>query len=341
MIVKLRDSFDAALIPGMRERLAEGYARFRAVEARAIAENAPPEAGGSTPIYRSRDCPSCDEPSPSTVLLTAHGVDVVVCPTCKLTYSRQVMDERADSARYRSSKLDPEAVRLHCSGPYLELETARARYYLDRLASVHREPGTLLEIGCGTGTFVIEAARKGWTALALEPGAAAAAVARERGVDVIEGYFPQDLPGDRSRFDVIAVLDVLEHFADPRRFLTVIRTHLQPAGRLFIQVPNWDSLLVQLEGAASSVVCPGHWSYFTPQTLPDVLTRVGFRTVMVETVVSEIDRIGKFSPAERIAALARLRPDAVTEPEADALSPDQLHQLGLGYKLIGTFEPSA
>jgi hypothetical protein len=32
-----RAAFDAGLIPGMRARLAEGYARFRAAEARAIA----------------------------------------------------------------------------------------------------------------------------------------------------------------------------------------------------------------------------------------------------------------------------------------------------------------
>ena len=75
----------------------------------------------------------------------------------------------------------------------------------------------------------------------------------------------------------MAVLDVLEHFAEPLRFLTELRTHLSPGGRLLVQVPNWDSLLVRLEGDRSSVVAPGHWSYFTPRTLPALLARSGFR----------------------------------------------------------------
>jgi SAM-dependent methyltransferase len=113
----------------------------------------------------------------------------------------------------------------------------------------------------------------------------------------LEGYFPNDLPDPAARFGVIAALDVLEHMAAPPPFLAAIRARLAPGGRLFLQVPNWDSLLVRLEGARSSVVCPGHWSYFTPATLPDLLARAGFRTLEVDTVQSEIDRLAAFPPA--------------------------------------------
>ena len=48
---------------------------------------------------------------------------------------------------------------------------------------------------------------------------------------------------------------------------------------------------MRLEGDRSSVVAPGHWSYFTPRTLPALLARSGFRVLSIETVVSELDRI--------------------------------------------------
>lgn len=340
-----RDSFDAALIPGMRARLAEGYARFRAAEARAIAEAAPPEAGGSLGRYRSRDCPACGTAAPAAPVLRNHGIDIVACPGCGLTYARQVMEESADAARYQASELDIEAMRLRCSGPYLELENARARYYLDRLAAHGGAGGALLDIGCGTGTTLVEAQGRGWRVLGLEPGRAAAAVARERlgaaGHDrVIEGYFPDDLPAGERSFDAITILDVLEHFVDPIGFLRVIRRHLAPEGRLFVQVPNWDSLLVQLEGTASSVICTGHWSHFTPATLPAVLARAGYRCLHVETVVSEVDRIGAFPPEAQREVVARLRPDAggIAWPDADGPAKAALlHELGLSYKLIGVF----
>lgn len=334
-----RAAFDAALIPGMRERLAEGYARFREAEAKVIAKLSPAASDGQPQVYRCRDCPNCGASAPAACILTAHGLDLVGCPVCRMVYSRLVMDERVDADRYQVSDLDLEAMRLRCSGPYLELETARSRFYLDRIRQTRRSAsGRLLEIGCGTGTFLHEAAMNAWDVLGIEPGAAAAAVARERGGRVIQGHFPQDLPLDEPPFDVIVLLDVLEHFSDPHKFIALLDRHLAPDGRLFVQVPNWDSFLVQLEGATSSVICPGHWSYFSPSTLQDMLLRAGYRALLIETVVTEIDRIAQFSFAERAVVLARLRPGCSEPENGRGLTVEQIHALQLGYKLTGVFE---
>ena len=187
----------------------------------------------------------------------------------------------------------------------------------------------------GSLVLLLEAARAGWQGLGIEPGRAAAQLAVERGTNTIFGWFPQDLPADASGFDAVAVLDVLEHFADPLGFLAQLKARLAPGGRLLVQVPNWDSLLVRLEGARSSVVVPGHWSYFTPASLAALLARAGFRTLSLETVVSELDRIAAHPPGQVAAILAALRPAAPPWP----LDAAALHGLGLGYKLLGVFQP--
>jgi 2-polyprenyl-3-methyl-5-hydroxy-6-metoxy-1,4-benzoquinol methylase len=334
-----RDSFDAALIPGMRERLAAAYTSFRAVERDVIAANALEAGGPVARLYRERDCPCCGAASATApVALQAHGFELVNCPGCDLTYARQVIDQTADAARYRASALDGEAMRLHCSEPYLQLESARAFYYLDLLASAGAvAPGNLLEVGCGTGTLLLTAQQRGWRCFGLEPGSAAAAVARGRLKDsVIEGYFPQDLPAEPARYDVIVMLDVLEHFASPRELLRQIRERLTPAvGRLLVQVPNWDSPLVRMQGAMSNVVVPGHWSYFTPSTLPALLAREGFHLLHRETVVSEADRIAALPVAELKTCIARLRP-GLRLPEG-SVTAAWLHAHGLGYKLVAIF----
>lgn len=328
--------FDAALIPGMRARLAEAYREFRAREAEQIAAMVPPEAGGSTGAYRQRDCPLCGAAaSTARPVLAAHGLTLLDCAGCGLTYTREVMEEAADAGRYRASALDEATIALRLSDPYLELETARARYYLARLAAQGAAGGLMLEIGSGFGTLLVEAAAAGWQALGLEPGRLGATASRRRGATVVEGYFPADLPDPAARFDAIAALDVLEHMASPLPFLAAIRDRLAPGGRLFLQVPNWDSLLVRLEGAGSSTVCPGHWSYFTPRTLPALLARAGFRLLDLDTVQSEIDRQASFPPATVEAMLETLRPGERGLPDAA-----RLHALGLGYKLIGVFAPA-
>lgn len=338
-----RDDFDAASIPGMRDRLASFYAGFRAQEARVAQSSAPSAAPGVSGPYRPRDCPCCGTASAGLPpVLTARGLDLLDCPSCGLTYTRQVMDAAADAARYQASALDIEAMRLRCSGPYLELESARDRYYLSLLTDARQGPApTLLEIGCGTGTLLTEATALGWRCVGLEPGATAAAVARGRDSGaVIEGYFPQDLPSETARYDAIAILDVLEHFAEPRAILRQIRPLLTPGtGRLFVQVPNWDSPLVRLEGAASSVVVPGHWSYFTPDSLRELMRREGFQAVHVETVVTELDRIAGF-PADRVKkCLGQLRP-RLSLPDGGPTAA-WLYAHDLGYKLVGTFAPTA
>ena len=320
----------------MRDRLADAYRVFREHEAAAITALAPPDAGGSTGAYRDRDCPMCGAAaSGARAVLSAHGLTLLDCQGCGLTYTRSVMDEAADAGRYRASALDEATIALRLSAPYLELETARARYYLSRLAAQGARQGSLLEIGSGFGTLLVEAEAAGWRALGLEPGHLGASATRRRGGAVVEGYFPTDLPDPSARFDAIAALDVLEHMASPIPFLEAIHARLAPGGLLFLQVPNWDSLLVRLEGAASSVVCPGHWSYFTPATLPALLARAGFRALETGTVQSEIDRQRRFPEAAVQAALAALRPG-----ENGAVDPARLHALGLGYKLIGVFAPA-
>ena len=325
-----RRAFDAAQLPGMRQRLASYYASFRGKEAAVLVQQSVP---GFVP-YRQRDCPSCGLPpgARQPAVLTARGLDLLACRRCGLTYSRQVMDDAVDAARYLASDLDRESLRLRTSGPYLELEAARDRYYLHRLVQGGLTPARLLEVGCGTGTLLLEAEAAGWQALGIEPGLAAQQVARERGATVVGGYFPQALPADATPVEAIALLDVLEHFADPRALLAQLRPALLPGGRLLVQVPNWDSLLIRLEGGAGSTICPGHWSYFTPRSLTSLLEREGFRTLSVETVLSEMDRILAYPPERVMTQLRALRPGTHSLPDAAGLM-----DLGLGYKLMGVF----
>ena len=75
-----------------------------------------------------------------------------------------------------------------------------------------RTPGNarLLDVGCAHGWFLEAARARGYDALGLEPDAAIAALARGKGLGVIDGYFPDALPAG-ERYDVITFNDVYEH----------------------------------------------------------------------------------------------------------------------------------
>ena len=108
--------------------------------------------------------------------------------------------------------------------------------YLTRYAALPRD-ARILEIGCGTGHNLPMLARFGRVE-AIEIDAAARGIASERlGRAVGDAPLP-GLPGvERGAYDLIAVLDVVEHIADDVAALAAMRERLAPGGKILITVP--------------------------------------------------------------------------------------------------------
>ena len=97
----------------------------------------------------------------------------------------------------------------------------------------------ILEAGCGTGGNLAMLARHG-RLLAFEIDDGAREVADKRSVtDVAAGALPEPIPFGDECFDLIAMLDVLEHVADDRGALVNLRERLVPGGRLLVTVPAY------------------------------------------------------------------------------------------------------
>jgi 2-polyprenyl-3-methyl-5-hydroxy-6-metoxy-1,4-benzoquinol methylase len=99
------------------------------------------------------------------------------------------------------------------------------------------EDARILEIGCGTGHNLEMLGRFG-TVDAAEMDEAARLVAAERlGRPAIESRLP-DLPGvRRGAYDLVALLDVLEHVEQDQEALRSIAATLKPGGRILLTVP--------------------------------------------------------------------------------------------------------
>lgn len=79
-------------------------------------------------------------------------------------------------------------------------------------------------------------------------------------------------------FDVVVAADVIEHLANPGRFLGCVRDHLRPDGHLCIVTPNALSLNSALKSLAGLRVAvnPEHTCWYDRATLQQLLTRYGF-----------------------------------------------------------------
>lgn len=116
---------------------------------------------------------------------------------------------------------------------------ARREILADYLTREGRLPAgaRILEIGCGTGHNLPMLARFG-DVDAIEIDADARAIAGKRlGRAVGDAPLPE-LPGvARGGYDLVAVLDVVEHIADDVAALAAMRSLLKPGGKILIAVP--------------------------------------------------------------------------------------------------------
>jgi len=331
-----KESFDAALLPGMRDRLAEVYRTLRLRE-QDVFQSVLDETGEfRLGVTHTRECPLCGAPSLSASLVYyAHGMHIVQCSQCDLVYSQEVINRDSDESRYRSSNVMSAHMALHRNAAYAELESNKARYIVGRLVQVRGVRETsLLDIGCSTGALLQAAAEVEWQALGIDLSSDGVQIARSRGLNAVEGCFPQDLPVKMAPFGAITMLDVLEHAEDPIGFLASVVEHLSHDGVLGVQVPNLNSLLIRIEGARNNNICHGHWSYFTPETLSKVAMKVGLEVLSVETIISEIDRIRAYPTKQVIEAAGLLTGRDVELAEIDHR---WVHEHLLGYKLLGVF----
>jgi SAM-dependent methyltransferase len=129
----------------------------------------------------------------------------------------------------------------------------------------------ILEIGCGTGHNLPMLARFGEVD-AIEIDDAARAIAGERlGKPVASAPLPA-LPGvERGAYDLIAVLDVVEHIEDDVAALKAMGDCLKPGGKILITVPAH-----QWMWSAHDVV-NHHFRRYSKGTLNATIAKAGLR----------------------------------------------------------------
>jgi len=142
---------------------------------------------------------------------------------------------------------------------------------------------TFLEIGCGTGQFMMYLRHKGASRfIGIEPdGRAVAAMEPDLSarvaVEDIWQWFERSSPAEP--FDRVAMLDVLEHFSpvDGVRLLRMIRRVLKEAGSIVVRVPNVASPWGQQHQFSDLT----HKAAYTPGSLRQLCLAAGYDCVMI------------------------------------------------------------
>lgn len=149
-----------------------------------------------------------------------------------------------------------------------------------------KAPGSWLDVGFGSGGLLMTATEFGYRPVGLD--------LREKNVLDMEamGYsafkktieeFSDIDPNGGPEFDVISVMDVLEHMPFPRTALDAAHKLLEPGGMLIVSCPNTDTAVWRaLDDANKNPywVEIEHYHNFTRKTLIHLLEAHHFRPVI-------------------------------------------------------------
>jgi 2-polyprenyl-3-methyl-5-hydroxy-6-metoxy-1,4-benzoquinol methylase len=113
-----------------------------------------------------------------------------------------------------------------------------------KLINAQSQKGKLLDIGAGTGDFLVVAKNDGWETIGIEPSEKAKSIAISKGVNFSAKL--SDL--DNHSFDVITMWHVLEHVPNLDEYLLELKRLLKPNGTILIAVPNFKSFDAEYYG---------------------------------------------------------------------------------------------
>jgi 2-polyprenyl-3-methyl-5-hydroxy-6-metoxy-1,4-benzoquinol methylase len=169
----------------------------------------------------------------------------------------------------------------------------------------------LLDVGCGSGEFLLRMRARGWDVLGVEPDPVAAAAARRREIDVRDGMLADAAFADDT-FDAIVLSHVIEHVHDPIALLRECDRVLRPGGMLVMMTPNLNSVGHRRFGADwRGLEPPRHLHVFSVGALASCVERVGLLVSDVRTSARLVRGIWWVSQSIQHQAGRRKRPPRI------------------------------
>ena len=231
-------------------------------------------------LYREPAFRLCERPCPAR------------CARCRTMFTVSLPSSHAEAMDY--------------AGYYHEANLQIPAFVERRLDEVTREfvpyrrLGRWLDVGCGAGALMRAAARQGWKAVGTEVAESAAEAVRAGGFEVHVGELDA-LPLADESFDVVSLVEVVEHVDDPAGLVRGARRLLRPGGAMYVTTPHGRGISARLlRSRWSAVAPPEHLQLFSLRGIRTLVDRAGLEVSSAQTHA--------VNPHELLNALRRRAP---------------------------------
>lgn len=174
------------------------------------------------------------------------------------------------------------------------------------ISSFKNDSKNLLDIGCGTGEFLLSCKKDGWNVVGVEPNldAKSLTIAKIEAKNTVFDSLDKLLNSKVSaKFDVITMWHVLEHVPNLEETIKILSSLLSEKGVLLVAVPNFkcfDAEFYKENWAAFDV--PRHLWHFSKSAIASLFAKEGLELAKISpmwfdsfyvSMLSESHKTGK------------------------------------------------
>jgi SAM-dependent methyltransferase len=171
---------------------------------------------------------------------------------------------------------------------FRDLDIKTSRFYSFQYEKIEKikkvaEGGTLLDVGCGVGSFVLISKEYGYEAEGIEMSHEAVEFGRSNFHVLLNEGDILSYPLKDNNYDIVTMWHVLEHLPNPNDVLRKIHPKLKSNGILAIAVPNFSSIQAKIfRSRWYHLDVPRHLFHYSLQGLVELLSKTGFTVEVVD-----------------------------------------------------------
>lgn len=210
---------------------------------------------------------------------TADDANVYYCKKCDFSFiDSSMLSSFYETEEYRSSYNDTTDV----SEQQKNSDKAAAEYF-ERLKVDNFRGKDVLDVGSGCGSFIDLVSGLASSTSVIEP--AQFFHSHLSKTSKVYSYL-DDYITEKNSAEVVTCFDVIEHVPDPAAFASQLFDATKTGGTLILSTPNMNDILVEVaeEHFKSFYYRTAHISYFTKDSICNLLDKVGYSDITVEFV---------------------------------------------------------
>lgn len=240
-------------------------------------------SGSDPSVFTFVKCPVCNDDQ-TTFEFELDRIEYERCKTCSAIYTPKMLNDDILREMYSSGVYQKYFNKLVKQGQRLRKGVLEKRK-CEQVCSFFDGPGKILDVACGSGSFLSVCKENGWKVFGVDPSQSAVEVAKSNyNIDVHQGYF-ENFSSDET-FDCISILG-LEHLQEPMRAIEKAKSMLAENGLIYLEFPSadcflWEYLKKFPFPATRYIEAGRHYLFFSKSTIDYFCQKFGLEVAFIE-----------------------------------------------------------